>query len=152
MGTYTSGGQNHAVVAAGQLAKIGIRAKIEKYTIANFRNSMRDRKIEAFVGGYPIAGIPDVANVITNFFDVPESYDHHGDPELKQWAKQMNLLMDPVKRREIGKKMFDAATERYYFMPLGPRPQSVLHRSDLDVKLSRYMIVGLNPGDVGWKK
>ncbi|MCD6074019.1 MAG: hypothetical protein K0Q70_902 [Rhodospirillales bacterium] len=152
LGTFTSAVQNHAVVAAGQLAKIGIRAKIEKYPIANFRNAMRDHKVEAFVGGYPIAGLPDVSATITSFFDVPVSYDSHGDNELKALAKEMNLALDPEKRKQIGKKVFDMATERFYFMPLGPRPQSVLHKSDLQVKLSRYLTVGLNPGDIGWKK
>jgi peptide/nickel transport system substrate-binding protein len=152
MGTYTSAVQNHAVVAAGQLAKIGVRAKIEKYTIANFRNAMRDRKVEVFVGGFPIAGMPDVSGVLTSFFDVPESFDHHGDTEIKTLAQEMNQIVDPVKRREVGKKMFDLATERFYFMPLGPRPQSVVHNIDIDLKLSRYGTVGLIPGDIRWKK
>jgi peptide/nickel transport system substrate-binding protein len=151
IGTYTSAVQNHAVAVANMLNKIGVKSAIDKFTINNFRDAMRKGEIEAFVGGFPIASQPDINNTVANFFDVPDTFDHAGDDQLKKWAKEMPSIMDPVKRKALGRQMFDRATEQAFFIPIGPRPQSVVTAPGLDIKLSRYNVVGLTPGYIRWK-
>ena len=49
---------------SGQLSKIGIRATVQKHTIAAHRKVESEGRIAVMVGGYPTGSTPDVSNVV----------------------------------------------------------------------------------------
>jgi peptide/nickel transport system substrate-binding protein len=149
--TYTTTVADFAVGISGQLSKIGIRATVQKHTIAAHRKVESEGRIAVMVGGYPTGSTPDTSNVLAFFFDPPPSSDYHADAELHGLVKQMDGVMDPAKRKELARKVFDRATEQAYFMVVGPRPVQMVYRDYLDVKPSRYANVGFQPGGVNWK-
>ena len=55
-------------------------------------------------------------------------------------------------RRAIGRKMFDRATEKFYFLPLAPYPIVLVHKREVAVTPSdRFTPLGYEVSDINWK-
>jgi hypothetical protein len=59
--------------------------------------------------------------------------------------------MDGAKRRAIGRKVFDATTERAYFPPLTPSPGIFVHSKEVDISGSVFFSYGIAIGNINWK-
>ncbi len=60
--------------------------------------------------------------------------------------------MNPVMRKAIGRKMFDRATEKFYFLPLAPYPIVLVHTHEVAVTQSvRFTPLGFEVSDINWK-
>jgi hypothetical protein len=112
---------------------------------------MRDNKVQVAVLGYPIGNIPDVSRTLSYFVTTHDAENYHADRELMGWADEMDRTLDPAARKAIGRKIFDALTERAYVMPVAPRPVPMVHRDTITVETSRYVTMGFHPGALNWK-
>jgi len=140
-----------AEAIANQLAKIGIKASVAPKTLGAYRNDQAQGKLQIFTGGWPGGGMPDVTATIDFVFNPPDSRDYHGDPDLKKMAAGIDLIIDDAKRREQGRKVFDYATEKAYFMPVAPGPVIAVHRSEVSVKPGTMRSYGIDPWGLNWK-
>jgi peptide/nickel transport system substrate-binding protein len=140
-----------AEAIAGQFNKIGVRATVQARTLGAYRNDQAQGKLQIFTGGWPGGGMPDVTATLDFVFNPPDSRDYHGDNEMKKMAALVDEIIDPVKRRAQGRKVFDRAIEKSYFMPVAPGPVIAVHHSDLSVKPGTIRSYGIDPWGLNWK-
>jgi peptide/nickel transport system substrate-binding protein len=139
-----------AEAVAGQWQKIGIRAKIDRLPLIAYRKKQAAGKIQAMVAAWPAGNIPDVAGTVDAFFG-PGPADYSGDKQLHALAAQSDAAMDPVARQAIGRKLFDRATEKVYFVPIAPYPTVLVHTKEVEVTPSgRFTPLGFEVGDLSW--
>ena len=145
--------RNSAELVAGQLTKIGVRAKIDARTITSYRKKMRDGKIQLCVCPYGGGGfLSDITGMINFIYSAPKSRDYHGDATLKKLSRATNAIMDPIRRKEAARKAFDRAHQQAYFMPLSPSPAIIIHSKDVKfVQEGLTTPYGLAPNQVRWK-
>ena len=140
-----------AEAVAGQWYKIGVRAKIDRRTVAAYRGKQRDGKIEIMVAAWPAGNVPDVSGTVEAFFGEGPA-DYSGDDALHKLAAQSGAEMDPEKRKAIGRKLFDRATEKVFFYPVAPYPSVLVHTRDVAVgPAERFTPIGYEVSDIRWK-
>ncbi|MDA0238575.1 MAG: ABC transporter substrate-binding protein [Proteobacteria bacterium] len=150
--TFTSPSiRNTAIFVAGQLKKIGIQTRVDARAIGSYRKKQRDGKIEMIVAGWPAGGFPDVSGTLGFIYASPPKNVYHPDKELMKMARQMNGILDPVKRKALGKKVFNRSTEMAYFIPLIPNPTVTVHRDEVTIKVGAFGAYGIEAWDIRWK-
>ncbi len=149
--TFVSVIGDTAVAVSGQLAEIGIRAKVTRMNIGRYRRAQRDGKIQIMVGGWPAGSMPDVSGTLTWIFAGPPNRDYTGDKAMRKRARSMLTDMDPVRRKASGKWVFNRATEMNYFIPLLPSPVTLVHHKDLEVKAGAFSAFGVEAWGFNWK-
>ena len=115
-----------AEAVAGQLRKVGIRAKVNYQP---FRGFLKARRV-----GSPLivtlwdnaVGQPDVDNTASYFF-LPGARNYNKDKRLLKAVMAGRAEIDLKKREAIYRKAFDLVTKEHYIMPLIPIPAVVLH-------------------------
>ena len=150
--TFTSSAiRGSAEAVSGMLAKIGIKASIDSRQISSYRKKQRDGKIQMGVFGWPAGGMADVSGTLGFLFAPPNSRDYHGDATLKKLSRQMGGIMDPAKRKALGRQVFDRAIEKSYFMTIMANPTSVVHKSNVAVKIGSLNAFAIEAWDLNWK-
>jgi peptide/nickel transport system substrate-binding protein len=149
--TFAGAVADLAEAVAGQWYKIGVRAKIDRRTVISYRGKQRDGKIQVMVAAWPSGNIPDVSGTVGAFF-IDGPTDYSGDKTLHALAHESETEMDPAKRKEIGRRMFDLATEKVYFVPIAPYPSILVHTREVAVAASgRFTPFGYEISDIRWK-
>lgn len=140
-----------AEAVAGQWHEIGVRAKIDRLTVGSYRKKQQDGQIQVMVAAWPAGNIPDVSATVDSFFGGGPA-DYSGDPSLHELARQSSSTMDPVARKEIGRKLFDLATDKVYFVPIAPFPTVLVHTKALTITQStRFTPLGYEVSDISWR-
>jgi peptide/nickel transport system substrate-binding protein len=142
-------GPGLATVYSGQLAKIGIRTKIDVVSFPAYFSKQRDGKIQFMASGWHAGGTPDIS-ATASFFMEPGARDYHGDTELQALAQLSDATTDDSKRTDIGRKMFDGLTERYYFMPVSAMPAIFIHTKELTIGGGSFSSFGTNIWHLNW--
>jgi len=149
--TFAGGPSEIAEAVAGQWHAIGVRAKIDALTVGSYRKKQQDGKIQIMVAAWPAGNIPDVSGTVDSFFGAGPA-DYSGDPALHELARQSSSTMDPVARKAIGRKLFDRATDKVYFVPIAPFPTVLVHTKAVAVTQSdRFTPLGYEISDIRWK-
>jgi peptide/nickel transport system substrate-binding protein len=140
-----------AEAVAGQWHEIGVRAKLDRLTVGSYRKKQQDGQIQVMVAAWPAGNIPDVSGTVDSFFGAGPA-DYSGDPALHELARQSGSTMDPVARKAIGRKMFDRATDKVYFVPIAPFPTVLVHTKAMTIIPSaRFTPLGYEVSDIRWK-
>jgi peptide/nickel transport system substrate-binding protein len=140
-----------AEAVAGQWHAVGVRAKIDPLAVVSYRTKQQAGKIQVMVAAWPAGNIPDVSATVDSFFAAGPA-DYSGDQELHQLAAESDAAMDSAARKAIGRKMFDRATEKFYFLPLTPYPTILVHTREVAVTQSdRFTPLGYEVSDLNWK-
>jgi peptide/nickel transport system substrate-binding protein len=149
--TALSGGMGKAVatLVSGQLSKIGVKVNVEVNTFGTYNNRQRDGKIQMMVSGFHAGAMSDITGLSTFFFE-DGFRDYHGDRELQDLAVQSNQVMDPAKRKEIGRRMFDGLTEHAYAMPLANYAVTFVHSADVVIDGGSMHSWGTNLWNINW--
>lgn len=133
--TLTTWGASRPVAeaVAGQLRRIGIRAKIDNLTVGAFVRKRAAGELPAYIvvwdnGG----GNPDVEST-AGFFYEPGSRNYNHDEELAKLAAQAKAELDLKKREEIYKRIFDKANLERYSMPVTPLGSVIAHSKDVKI-------------------
>jgi peptide/nickel transport system substrate-binding protein len=149
--TFTGPATQIAEAVAGQWHAIGVNAKIDAEAVISYRSKQQAGKIQVMVAAWPSGNIPDVSSTVDAFFAAGPA-DYSGDQELHVLAKQSDEAMDPDARKAIGRKMFDLATQKFYFLPISPFPTILVHTKELSVTQSeRFTPLGYEVSDLNWR-
>jgi peptide/nickel transport system substrate-binding protein len=117
---------------AGELLKVGIRAKVNPVTIQSFRKKQSDGEIQMVSIFYPTAGHPDTGNIFDVFFEGPRDYAR--DPQMTGLLKQGLEELDDTKRKAVYKKATDLNNEKNYVMAFSSLPTNYVHTKDIEVR------------------
>ncbi|HEV8014726.1 MAG TPA: ABC transporter substrate-binding protein [Stellaceae bacterium] len=140
-----------AEAVAGQWHAVGVTAKIDPLAVVSYRAKQQAGKIQVMVAAWPAGNIPDVSATVDSFFAAGPA-DYSGDQELHQLAADSDAAMDPAARKAIGRKLFDRATDKFYFLPLTPYPTVLVHTREVAVAQSdRFTPLGYEVSDLNWR-
>jgi peptide/nickel transport system substrate-binding protein len=78
------------------------------------------------------SGAPDVESSV-GFFYEPGDRNYNGDKELEALMNKGQAELDPKKREETYRAIFNKANEERYSMPITPIPSVMAHTKDLKV-------------------
>lgn len=149
--TFTGAPTQIAEAVAGQWHAIGVNAKIDRLAVVSYRKKQEAGKIQVMVAAWPGGNIPDVSATVDAFFAAGPA-DYSGDQQLHDLAAQSDTAMDPAARQAIGRKMFDRATEQFYFLPIAPSPTILVHTKEVAVsQSSRFTPLGYEVSDLNWR-
>jgi len=150
--TFTNEGvRSIAEAIAGQYRAIGIRASIEPMTLGAYRKKQAEGRLQVFAGAWPGGGMPDITGTLGFLYNVRPATDYHNDDELKKLAIEADRVIDPEKRKALGRRIFDMGLERGYFMPTTPIPAIVVHTNELVVKAGTFRGQGVDLWNIRWR-
>ncbi len=133
--TIAAWGPSRAVAEAvtGQLRRVGINASVESLTINAFVGKRQAGQLESFLvlwdnGG----GAPDVEST-AGFFYEPGDRNYNGDKSLSELMEKGQSELDPAKREDLYRTMFNKANEERYSMPISALPALIAHSKDIKI-------------------
>jgi peptide/nickel transport system substrate-binding protein len=135
---------------AGQLYKIGIRARHQPLINAVYRDWQRDGKLEAHVAPWTMA--PDVARALNRFFTLGGQTDMFNDRMLADLRLQGAEELDPEKRAALYSKLYDRVIEQSYILPLTTVPNVFAHSTEVSYNPGAINGFGADLWDFSWVK
>ncbi|MDG2033449.1 MAG: ABC transporter substrate-binding protein [Rhodospirillales bacterium] len=139
-----------ASAVAGDMRKIGVKAKVDKLTFGAYRKKQRQGKIQILVNMWSSGGIPDVSSTAT-FFHGKGARNYYGDEIIAQTIPKAEAEFNDAKRREVYKALFDRNNSEAYMMPISPVPPTFLHTKDLVIKGGDTETLGISASGMAWK-
>ena len=139
-----------AEALAGEMRKIGVRAKVDRATFAAYRDKQRLGKQQILINEWSSGGLPDAFSTIDYFFgDSPR--DYWQDTEIKMLAAQAVSNLDDAKRREIYTRIYDRAVEQAYVLPISTKPAVFVHTKELEIDKGSIGVYGAELNLMRWK-
>jgi peptide/nickel transport system substrate-binding protein len=139
-----------AEALAGELRKIGVRAKVDRATFTAYRDKQRLGKQQILINEWSSGGLPDAHSTVDFFFgDSPR--DYWQDTEIKTLSAQAVSNLDDAKRREIYTRIYDRAVERAYVLPISTRPAVFVHTRELEIDKGSIGTYGAELYLMRWK-
>ena len=139
-----------AEVLAGEMRKIGVRAKVDRATFTAYRDKQRLGKQQILVNEWSSGGLPDAFSTIDYFFgDSPR--DYWQDTEIKALSAQAVSNLDDAKRREIYTRIYDRAVEQAYVLPISTKPAVFVHTKELEIDKGSIGVYGAELNLMRWK-
>jgi peptide/nickel transport system substrate-binding protein len=148
--TATPGSQGLGEALAGELRKIGVRARVDKVTFAGYRQKQRDGKAQIIVGQWPSSGLPDVSATTQFFFD-GAARDYWHDKEIAGLAATALTTLDENARKALYGKIFDRVNELSYILPISTKPDVFVHTKDLYITPGSINAYGAVPWEMRWR-
>ena len=146
----TPGSHQLGEAVAGELRKINVRAKVANLTFGAYRQRQREGRQQILIGQWTSGGFPDVSSTADFFFSNGDR-DYWRDPELTKLAEEGLATLDEARRREIYARIFDAANERAYVLPISTKPDVFIHASELEVLTGSLNVYGAELTMMRWK-
>jgi peptide/nickel transport system substrate-binding protein len=137
--TSIPGAQGIAEAIAGDLRKIGVRAKVDHKTFGSYREKETQGKLEILVAHFWSAGASPWGT-LDRFFG-PPSRDYFHDDEIRRLKAEGSHELDDAKRIALWRQIFERINERAYIMPLTTFPSVFANARDVVVETG-----ALNPG------
>ena len=139
-----------AEALAGELRKIGVRAKVDRATFTAYRDKQRLGKQQILINEWSSGGLPDAYSTIDYFFgDSPR--DYWQDAEIKTLSAQAVSNLDDAKRREIYTRIYDRAVEQAYVLPISTKPAVFVHTKELQIEKGSIGVYGAELNMMRWK-
>jgi peptide/nickel transport system substrate-binding protein len=139
-----------AEALAGELRKIGVRAKVDRATFAAYRDKQRLNKQQILVNEWSSGGLPD-SYATSEYFFSPGPRDYWQDKELQELSKEGAATLDENKRRDIYKRIFNAAVERAYVLPISTKPAVFVHTKEVQFTPGAIGTYGAELYQIKWK-
>ncbi len=128
---YAEAPAHEAEAIIGDLAAIGIQAKLNRLPWEAWRDAQISNKAPIFLTNWGSYSLADVSAIISVFFSDNED-DFARDPEVTEWLKIADTNTDPAKRKEYYAKAIKRITEEAYFLPLFSGIRSYGYDSNLN--------------------
>ncbi len=139
-----------AEALAGELRKIGVRAKVDRATFPAYREKQRLGKQQILINEWSSGGLPDAYSTVDYFFgDSPR--DYWQDKEIKTLSAQAVSVLDDAKRREIYTRIYDRAVEQSYVLPISTKPAVFVHTKELQIDKGSIGVYGAELNAMRWK-
>jgi peptide/nickel transport system substrate-binding protein len=126
-----------AEAVAGDLRKIGVRAKITIADLGLYRKRQGGGELQAWSIFFPTGSYPDIGNIFSVFFS-ETAFKYYNDPIITEAMDKGEAEFDPVKRTAIYKKAIDRVNEMHYILPISSVP--VVHVHTKDAKVTTNML------------
>jgi peptide/nickel transport system substrate-binding protein len=139
-----------AEAVAGDLLKIGVRAKITVADLGLYRKRQGEGKLEAWSIQFPTGANPDIGNIFGVFFSAT-AFQYYNDPVITDAMKNGEAEFDPAKRTAIYKKALDRVNEMHYILPISSVPVLHVHTKDAEVKTNMFSAGETYISDFVWK-
>jgi peptide/nickel transport system substrate-binding protein len=141
-----------AEAVAGDLRKIGVRARVDYVVYPTYTKKRREGKLPTLISYYDNAGgQPDVESTMS-FFYLPGERDYIQDKSLYEATAKGAAVHDIEKRKEVYRAAFNRVTEQNYLMPLIELPSVVVHSKDLTLIGGHRSPEGFYYTHMEWKK
>ncbi len=130
-----SWGPSRAVAEAvtGQLRRVGVTTSVEGLTVNAFIAKRQAGELQAYLVLWDNgSGAPDVESSVSFFYE-PGDRNYNGDKELASLMEKGQAELDPKKREETYRQIFNKANEERYSMPITPIPSVLAHSKDLKI-------------------
>ncbi len=148
--TGTPGSTNMAEALAGELRKIGVKAKVDRITFAGYREKQRQGKLQILVNVWTSGGLPDASSPVQYFFS-PGPRDYWHDKTIQAWGKEAMSTMDEKRREDLYKQIYDRANQLSYVVPIATKPDVFIHDKDLVFEKTSGSVYGIDLYEMHWK-
>jgi len=128
---YAEAPAHEAEAVIGDLAAIGIQAKLNRLPWEVYADALANDKTPVFLTNWGSASLADASAIISRFFN-GNADDYARDPEVTEWLKVADTNTDPEKRKEFYAKAIKRITEQAYFLSLYTGVRSYGYDSNLD--------------------
>ena len=146
---FTSAGQL-AEAIAGEFHKIGVRASVDRVTLAAYRQKQRDGKLQILVALWSSGGLPDVSSTVDLLF-AKGPRDYFRDGAIQDMAAQAMRADNAEQRKALYARIFDRANEQSYVLPISGKPEVFVHTRDLDLGPGSLNTYGVEANELRWK-
>ena len=147
--TSIPGAQAIAEAISGQLRAIGVRAKVDHRTFVGFRDKEREGKLQILVAHWSSGGLADVVSTANRFFaKTPRNYWR--DEVIAKLADDAEDEMDPKKRNDLYRQMFDRVNAQHYILPLTTLPSAFVHTKDVRIEAGAVNPFGAEANRMRW--
>ena len=117
----------------GYLAKVGIKTKLQFLQYSVIREKQHKGEAQLTDTSWGSYSVNDASAIINPYFThLPD--DLVQDPELKAWADQAEIEIDPIKRKEIYAKILRKVADNVYVLPIATAPAVYAFTKTLDFK------------------
>lgn len=131
----------YAEAVAGDLRKIGVKAKVAKLTFGAYRKKQRTGKVQILVNPWASGGLPDVQPTVSFFF-AKSGRNYWNDKLIAGKLVSGEKLDDDKARRAEYKKAFDQINAQAYILPLTPWPPVFIHTKDVRIDTGALETIG----------
>jgi peptide/nickel transport system substrate-binding protein len=135
---------------AGQLRKVGIRAKIQPVTIGVYRRKQRAGELQAWSILFPTASHPDASNILAVYFRGP-AFKYYNDPALRAGMDAGETEFDVSKRADHYEKVFNRVNEKHYIFPVTSIPSVFAHTNTVVAQRDQLSAGDIWNGNWAWK-
>jgi peptide/nickel transport system substrate-binding protein len=128
---YAEAPAHESEAVMGDLAKVGIEAKLHRLPWEAYNDALMSNKAPMFLTNWGSSSLSDASASISLFFKGSED-DFARDKDVIEWLKVADTNTDPEKRKEHYAKAIKRITEQAYLVPLYSGVRSYGHDSNLD--------------------
>ena len=121
---------------AGDLLKIGVRAKVSADSISLYRRKQGDGKLQMWSILFPTGSHPDADNILGVYFNGPAAR-YYNDDTIAQWMADGTREFDLAKREGIYQKIFDRINENANILPITSVPTVYVHSKEVRIEPSK---------------
>ncbi|MCD6073634.1 MAG: hypothetical protein K0Q70_517 [Rhodospirillales bacterium] len=137
-----------AEAIAGEIRKVGFRTTVNPMTLGVYVKRRGDGEFTAFVGYYPTAAQPDMANLLDFFFGADR--DYWKDDFIHDIAAKGNLEFDLAKRTALYTPALNRINEKAYIYPVSELPLLFVSTKDVKVLSNPLSAAESRLGDYAW--
>lgn len=149
--TSIFGAHELAEAIAGQLRGIGIRASVNRATMAAYRDRQTQGRLPMLVAHYSSGGLPDVSAVL-DFYIGAKPRDYWGDGEIAKLMAEGAVEMDAGKRAEIYRSAFNRINEMAYVLPIATHPAVLVHTREVEMPSISSLFSGVEYNNIKWSR
>ena len=144
------GAQEISEAVAGELRKINVRAKVDHPTFGAYREKQTGGRMQVLVGNWSAGGVPDVSGTVDYFFS-PGPRDYYKDDTIWKLRNEATAELDPAKRTDLFRQIFDRVNEQHYLMSLTTLPTIFIHAKDVEIENTSTNGAALELTRIHWK-
>ena len=137
-----------AEAIAGEIRKVGFRTTVNPMTLGVYVKRRGDGEFTAFVGYYPTAAQPDMANLLDFFFGADR--DYWKDDKIMDIFQKGNLEFDLAKRTALYTPALNIINEKAYIYPMSELPLLFVSHKDVKVLNNPLSAAESRLGDYAW--
>jgi peptide/nickel transport system substrate-binding protein len=141
-----------AEAVAGDLRKIGVRARVDHVVYPTYAKKRREGKLPTLISYYDNAGGQPDIEATMSFFYIASERDYIQDPVLHEATAKGAATRDLEGRKAIYRAALDRVIEQNYLMPLIALPAVVVHAKDLVLYDDHKSPEGFVYTHMQWKK
>ena len=147
--TSIFGAHELAEAIAGQLRGIGVKASVNRATMAAYRERQTSGHLPMLVSHYSSGGLPDVSAVL-DFYVGAKPRDYWGDAEIGRMMNEAAVEMDPATREGIYRAAFNRMNEMSYVLPIATHPAVLIHVRDVIMPTISSLFSGVEYNNIKW--